>query len=209
MTAGDAREALRPVVLGLTGSVGMGKSTTARMFAEAGCAVWDADAVVHRLYGPGGAAVAPIRALRPEAVIDGTVSRQALKTWIDSDPDAFAQIERAVHPLVAEDRATFLAGATSDVVVLDIPLLYETGADAEMDAVVVVTAPPEVQRDRVLDRPGMTEAQFRAILAKQLPDADKRARADYIVETVSPDAARAAVREILEDLRRQDARNRS
>lgn len=195
----------RPIVLGLTGSVGMGKSTTARMFAEAGCAVWDADAAVHRLYGPGGAAVGPIGQLRPEAVIRGAVSRPALKAWIAEDPMALSQIEGVVHPLVAKDRSTFLGSTSSDIVVLDIPLLFETGAERETDAVAVVTAPPEVQRDRVMDRPGMTESQFALMLSKQLPDAEKRARADYIIETTSLDAARAAVDAIIKDLRTRHA----
>ncbi|OSP55345.1 dephospho-CoA kinase [Pseudoruegeria sp. SK021] len=195
----------RPYVLGLTGSIGMGKSTTARLFAEAGCAVWDADAAVHRLYAAGGAAVAPLRALRPEAIVAGAVSRPALKDWIATDPTAFDQIEAVVHPLVAEDRVRFLSAAESDIVVLDIPLLFETGRHGDMDAVIVVSAPPAVQRARVLARPGMTDAQFEAILARQIPDAEKRQRADYVIETTDMPTARSAVAAIIDQIRGQNA----
>lgn len=192
----------KPFLLGLTGSIGMGKSTTAAMFAEAGVPVWDADAAVHRLYGAGGAAVEPMRALHPAAIIDGAVSRAALKSWIASDPTALKQIEAVIHPLVARDRADFIAdSAGAGIVVLDVPLLFETGAAGAMDAVVVVSAPPEVQRARVLERGTMTEAEFETILAKQTPDSEKRARADFIIETTSPEAARAAVNGILAKIR--------
>ncbi|MFV0243863.1 MAG: dephospho-CoA kinase [Qingshengfaniella sp.] len=195
----------RPFVLGLTGSVGMGKSTTAGLFAQAGCAVWDADAAVHRLYEPGGAAVAPIGRLCPQAVVDGGISRPALKAWMARDPGALQAIEAVVHPLVQADRAAFLAGATADIVVLDVPLLFEIGSVAETDAVVVVTAPPEVQRARVLARPGMTEAHLDAILAKQMPDAEKRKRADYLVETTTVAAAQSAVNAIVNEIRARHA----
>ncbi|WP_372604475.1 dephospho-CoA kinase [Actibacterium sp.] len=192
----------KPFLLGLTGSIGMGKSTTAAMFAEAGVPVWDADAAVHRLYGAGGAAVEPMRALHPAAIIDGAVSRAVLKNWIASDPTALKQIEAVIHPLVARDRADFIAdNAGAGIVVLDVPLLFETGAAGAMDAVVVVSAPPEVQRARVLERGTMTEAEFETILAKQTPDSEKRARADFIIETTSPEAARAAVNGILAKIR--------
>ncbi|MCB1358246.1 MAG: dephospho-CoA kinase [Maritimibacter sp.] len=192
----------RPIVIGLTGSIGMGKSTTAAMFAEAGLAVWDADVAVHRLYAPGGLAVEPIRALRPEAVIDGTVDRDALKAWIMSDPSALAQIEAIVHPLVAEDRADFIAQTKADIVVLDIPLLFEIGTVDEVDTVVVVTAPADVQRKRVLERDRMDEATFETILAKQMPDAEKRARADFVIETVELESAREQVHKVIEAVRR-------
>lgn len=199
----------RPFALGLTGSIGMGKSTALRLFAEAGCAVWDADAAVHRLYEPGGAAVAPVAALHPPALVAGGISRPALKDWIAAEPAALGWIERVVHPLVAADRAAFLAATPADVAVFDVPLLFETGAEAAFDAVAVVSAPPELQRARVLDRPGMTEAQFEALKAKQMPDADKRARADYIIPSATPEEARAAVTAILNEIRGRNARDRS
>ena len=184
---------MTPFRLGLTGSIGMGKSTTAGFFRDAGVPVWDADAAVHRLYAPGGAAVAPLAAAFPAALRDGGIDRIALKSAIAADTSALARIEGIVHPLVAADRAAFLAAATGPLVVLDIPLLFETGAEARMDATLLVTAPPEVQRARVLARPGMTEAQFATILSRQMPDRQKRARADHIIETLGHDAARACV----------------
>lgn len=187
--------------LGLTGSIGMGKSTTAKMFAEEGCAVWDADAAVHRLYAKGGAAVAPMQAAFPAAIENGAVSRVALKELIAADPAALPRIEAIVHPLVAADRADFLASAPSDIAVLDIPLLFETGGETAMDAVACVIIPPEVQRERVLARNTMTEAQFEAIRAKQLPAKEKCARADYVIETDTLDHARSQVRAVIHDIR--------
>ncbi len=192
---------MTPFRLGLTGSIGMGKSTTAVMFAEAGVAVWDADAAVHRLYANGGAAVAPMAALHPAAVNEGAVDRMALKGWIAKDPSALQQIETVVHPLVAADRAAFLARAKGDIVVLDIPLLFEKGTEQDVDATLLVTAPAVLQRARVLARPGMTEAQFSAILARQMPDAEKRGRATHIIETLSLDSARAAVLALISYIR--------
>lgn len=188
-------------ILGLTGSIGMGKSTTAQMFVDEGCALWDADAAVHRLYGPGGAAVAPLGLIWPEVVEDGNVSREALKKVIAADPEALKRIEGIVHPLVAEDRRAFLAEAQADIVVLDIPLLFEGGSERSMDAVVVVSVAPEVQKARVLARGTMSEAQFEMIRAKQMPDAEKRARADYVVTTDTMDHARAQVRQIVSEIR--------
>ena len=190
------------VVLGLTGSIGMGKSTTARMFAEAGVPVWDADAAVHRLYGPGGPAVGPVAALRSAAVKDGGVDRVALTEWIASDPSALQRLEAVVHPLVAADRRAFLDRTDAGVILLDIPLLFEAGGADEVDRIVVVTAPAEVQRARVLARPGMTPAALETLLARQVPDAEKRARADYIVETTTLEGARQSVHNILRGLRR-------
>ena len=188
--------------LGLTGSIGMGKSTTAALFAQQGCAIWDADAAVHRLYAPGGAAVAPMAALFPEAVIDSAVSRDALKAIIGRDPQALKQIEQVVHPLLATDRADFVAHAQSDILVFDIPLLFETGGNARMDAVVAVSAPADVQRQRVLQRGTMTEVQFQAILAKQMPDTEKRARADFVIETDTLDHAHQQVEAVVQHIRK-------
>jgi len=181
----------------------MGKSTTAQMFAELGIPVWDADAAVHRLYAPGGLAVAPVAQLCPAAIVNGAVDRTVLKDWIANDPTALRRIEAVVHPLVASDRADFIARTDADIVLFDIPLLFETGADAAMDAVVVVSAPPDIQRARVFERPGMTGAQFDTIKAKQLPDAEKRARADYIIETLNLEDARAAVQSCLNDIKQR------
>ncbi|WP_372893029.1 dephospho-CoA kinase [Rhodosalinus sp.] len=189
--------------LGLTGSIGMGKTATARIFAEEGCAVWDADAAVHRAYAKDGPAVGPLGAVFPEAIEDGSVSREALRRIIAGDSDALSRIEAIVHPLVTADRARFAGEAGSDIVVFDIPLLFETGAEREMDAVAVVTAPAEEQRRRVLARGSMSEADFEGILARQMPDAEKRARADYVIVTDTPEHARQQVREILADIRRR------
>ncbi|QDY69983.1 dephospho-CoA kinase [Qingshengfaniella alkalisoli] len=191
--------------LGLTGSIGMGKSTTARMFSDLGCAVWDADAAVHRLYAEGGAAVEPMRKLRPVALMDGTVSRDRLKEWIATDPDALRQIEAVVHPLVAQDRADFLADCPSDIAVLDIPLLFETGAEGSVDGVAVVSAPHAMQRERVLARPGMTAEQFDQILARQMPDAEKRMRATWVIPTDTLETAKAAVKRVVQEIRGKDA----
>ena len=188
-------------VVGLTGSIGMGKSTTAQLFADEGCPVWDADAAVHRLYAKGGLAVAPMQAVFPEAIEDGAVSRERLKAIIARDASALKRIEAVVHPLVAQDRAGFLARHPDEIVILDIPLLFETGAADQMDAVVVVSVDAAEQRRRVLGRGTMSAAQFETILAKQTPDAEKREKADYIVLTTSPAEARRQVREILADIR--------
>ncbi len=192
-----------PYRLGLTGSIGMGKSTTAGFFREAGVPVWDADAAVHRLYGPGGAAAGPVGRLCPQAVNGGAVDRAVLKAWIAQDPSALSRLEAVVHPLVAADREDFVAAVRGPLVVLDIPLLFEVGA--EVDGVLVVTAPQEVQRARVLSRPGMSEAQLDQILARQMPDAEKRARADFVIETLDMDSTRAAVQDLVARLGGCDA----
>ncbi len=197
----------RPRIIGLTGSIGMGKTTTAAMFAEAGVPVWDADAAVHRLYAPGGAALPAVAALCPEAVTEGGIDRATLKRWLTATPDGLQRLEAAVHPLVAADRARFIAEAAeagAPLVLLDIPLLFETGGDALCDTTVAVSAPPETQRARVLARPGMTEAQFAQLLARQMPDAEKSARADHVIETTSLDTARAAVHALLDRLQRPE-----
>lgn len=187
------------IVLGLTGSIGMGKSVTARFFAEAGVPVHDADAAVHRLYE--GEAVAAIEAAFPGATAAGKVDRRKLGERVLGDRDALARLESIVHPLVREAERRFLAAAAekgAPLVVLDIPLLFETGGDARVDAVVVVSAPQELQRARVLARPDMTEAKLDAILSKQTPDSEKRARAHFVVDSSHGfDSARAQVRGIL------------
>ena len=192
------------IVVGLTGSIGMGKSATLAAFADLGVPVWDADAAVHRLYGPGGAGVAPIRALAPDAVGTLGVDRAKLRAAILADPALLKRVEAAIHPLVAVDRDAFLAEARADgaaLAVCDIPLLFETGADAWLDQVVVVSAPADIQHARVLGRLGMTAEALEAILARQVPDAEKRARADYIVDTgQSKDYARTQVAAILAGL---------
>ena len=194
--------------LGLTGSIGMGKTTTARMFAELGCAVWDADAAVHRMYEKEGAAIEPIRREFPDAVVDGAVSRDVLKQLIGADPTVLRQIEKIVHPLVAADRDRFVANSRSDITVLDIPLLFETGGDKRVDCVAVVSAPADVQRQRVLEREGMTEEVFLSILSKQVPDEIKRERADFIINTaLGFDYARAQVQEIINTLLSSDSDN--
>ena len=193
----------KPFVLGLTGSIGMGKSTTAQMFAEEGLPVWDADATVHHLYKPGEPAALAIAELFPQAMDpDGRVNRPRLRALINDDPSVLDRLNAAVHPLVAADRARFLAQATAPIVLLDVPLLYEIGLDKACDAVAVVSAPPEVQRERVLMR-GMSDAEFQLILSRQLPDAEKRRRADYIIPTTGLEGARQAVKDVLADIRRK------
>ena len=197
-------------ILGLTGSVGMGKSATAKMFADEGVPVSDADATVHRLYEH--EAVAPIEAAFPGTTAGGKVDRVKLGERVIGNADELRRLEAIVHPLVAAARDAFLAAAERSgaaVAVLDIPLLYETGGDKLCDAVVVVSAPPEMQRERVLARPAMTEAKFAAILSKQTPDAEKRARADFVVDTSRGfDAARAQVRDILAKVANMPKRRR-
>lgn len=192
-------------LLGLTGSIGMGKSTTAQIFANLGCAVWDADAAVHRLYAPGGSAVLPMRLEFPAAIADGGVSRAALRAIIAANDTALARTEAIVHPLVAADRQAFLAKTANDIAVLDIPLLFETGYDAIMDGTVCVTAPPEVQRARVLERGTMSDAQLDAILAKQMPDEEKRARATWIITTDTLEHARAQVQVVIDSIKQDIA----
>ncbi|MFZ1679614.1 MAG: dephospho-CoA kinase [Rhizobiaceae bacterium] len=187
------------IVVGLTGSIGMGKTTTARMFADAGIPVHDADAAVHRLYT--GRAAPLIEAAFPGTVSAGTVDRARLSAAVVGNEAAMKRLEAIVHPLVRKEEDAFLeaaraAGAT--MAILDIPLLFETGRDARMDAVIVVTADPQIQRQRVLERPGMTAEKFEAILSRQTPDAEKRRRADFIIDTGQGlDAARNTVADII------------
>lgn len=186
-------------VIGLTGSIGMGKTTTARFFADAGVPVHDADATVHRLYE--GEAAAAIEAAFPGTAVGGKVDRNKLAARVLGDQAALRQLEAIVHPLVRQEEARFLADAEkrgAAVAVLDIPLLLETRGEERVDAIVTVSAPPEVQRERVLQRPGITEEKLEAMIANQLPDAEKRRRADFIVDTSQGfDAARAQVAQIL------------
>ena len=189
------------IVLGLTGSIGMGKSTTAGLFADEGAVVWNADEAVHRLYASGGAAVGPVGEAFPGVVVDGAVDRTRLAEALGRDETAFRRLEAIVHPLVARGRLEELEAARTGGVrlaVLDIPLLFEGGGAAGFDAVVVVTADAETQAERVLARPGMTRERFEAILARQTPDAEKRRLADFIVHTDRGlDAARDQVRDIV------------
>ena len=191
--------------LGLTGSIGMGKSTTAAMFREAGVPVYDADAAVADLYLAGGAAVAPLEAAFPGVTRDGAVDREALRQRVLGDDAAMARLNAVVHPLLGRDRVAFFAraeAAEADMVVLDIPLLFETGGHVNMDAVVVVTAPAEMQRARVLARDGMTPERLDAILSRQVADAEKRARAHFVVDTSRGlEAAREQVNEIIAVMR--------
>ncbi|MCP1199103.1 dephospho-CoA kinase [Notoacmeibacter sp. MSK16QG-6] len=187
--------------IGLTGSIGMGKSTTARMFADEGVMVYDADAAVHRLYAKGGAAVDPVGRAFLGTVVDGEIDRDALRSRVVGDEKAMKKLEQIVHPLVRAEEAVFLKRATRNgapFVVFDIPLLFETDGESRMDAVVVVSAPEEEQRRRVLERGTMTEAEFNRILERQVPDVEKRRRADFIIETgQGMEFARDQVREII------------
>ncbi len=192
------------IAIGLTGSIGMGKSTTAKLFAEAGAFVWDADAAVHRLYAPGGAGVSAIARLAPGAAGPDGVDRAALRAAILADPPLLKRVEAAIHPLVAEDRAAARARAEGEgyaVAVFDIPLLFETDGARAFDLVAVASAPAHHQRARVLDRPGMTLEAFEAILAKQVPDEEKCRRADVVIDTSGGiDEARAQVRALMAKL---------
>ena len=194
------------IILGLTGSIGMGKSTTAAMFKEAGIPVYDADAAVHEIYEPGGAAVGPLSERFGDILKNGGVDRAALRAKVVDNPEAMRDLEAIVHPLVGLSQMSFRQQALESgafFAVLDIPLLFETGGDARCDYVAVVTAPADVQRDRVLERGEMSEDQFEQIKAKQMPDADKRARADFIINTAFGfDFARAQVQSIIELLNR-------
>lgn len=197
----------KPFVIGLTGSIGMGKSETAKLFGRLGIPVHDADATVHALYERGGRAVEAIARAFPATVRDGRVDRAALAKEIGRDPTALAKLEAIVHPLVTEERKDFLdqsARNGAEMVVFDIPLLFETGRESEVDAIVVVSAPEAVQRARVLARPGMTNERFETLGARQVPDAEKRAKADFVVETDRGiDDAFEQVKRIVAEIRRR------
>jgi len=197
------------ITLGLTGSIGMGKSTTAAMFRAAGIPVYDADAAVAEIYLKGGAAVEPLEATFPGVTRDGAVDREALRQRVLGDDEAMAKLNAVVHPLLGKDRLAFFAKAQADkadLVVLDIPLLFETGGERNMNAVAVVSAPADQQRQRVLAREGMTPERLDAILARQLPDAEKRARADFVIDTGRGlEAAEAQVSAVIAEVRAQAA----
>lgn len=195
------------IIVGLTGSIAMGKTETANMFANSGVPVHDSDLAVHDLYAKAGAAVAPIKAVFPDFLTENAIDREALARHISKDETALGKIEAIVHPLVSEHRRRFLQQhhhRNTPVVVLDIPLLFETGKDQEVDRIIVVTAPHELQRARALARPGMDEQKFETLLARQMPDQQKREKADYIIETgTSLDHSFKQVTEILKDLKTQ------
>ncbi len=194
----------KPYVIGLTGGIGMGKSETAKLFAAEGVAIHDADAAIARLYAKGGDAVEPIARAFPGSVKNGAVDRPALSALVVGDPPALGKLEALVHPLVVEDRKQFLRDATAPIVLFDVPLLFETGADKEMDAVVVVSAPETLRRQRVLGRPGMTAEKFERLKARQLDDTKKRQQADYVLTTDKGlDDAREQVKMILADIRKK------
>ena len=200
------------ILIGLTGSIGMGKSTTAAIFRELGVPVWDADAVVHALYEVGGAAVGPVGEAFPGSVVNGAIDRPALGAMVHGDHDAFGRLERIVHPLVVGDRNAFILKAREEghaVAVFDIPLLFETGAQDQVDAVVVVSAPAEVQRARVLARPGMDETRFAALLERQTPDHHKRAHADFIIDSSQGlESAVTQVKAVLDAVHSPDFKSR-
>ena len=195
------------ILIGLTGSIGMGKSATAALFEAEGVPIFDSDAAVHTLYSPGGAAVEPVGAAFGDVLSKGAIDRAKLSTVLKADPSGFAKLENIVHPLVEAERTKFVQTALAsqaEAVLFDIPLLYETGGEAAVDVVVVCHAPDKVRRDRVLQRPGMTEEKLDLILARQMPEAEKLRRADYAVETSQGlEQAREQVRDILADIERR------
>jgi dephospho-CoA kinase len=196
------------IVLGLTGSIGMGKSTTAKLFAEAGVPVYDADAAVHRLYE--GEAAPVIEVAFPGTTINGKVDRNKLSACVVHDPAAMKRLEEIVHPMLGASRQKFLRDAEQSgaaVAVVDVPLLFETGGEKNVDAVVVVTTSPELQRERILARPSMTQQKFEGILVRQMPDAEKRRRAHFVVDTSHGlDPVRARIRDILEEAAKMPSR---
>ena len=194
---------MRPFLLGLTGSIGTGKSTACAMFADRGIPVWDADAAVHRLYSRNGAAVDPVAELCPRALVSGQIDREVLRDWIADDQDNLARLEAVVHPPVAADRADFINATNAPIMLFDIPLLFETGADKWLDAVAVVSVDEDIQRQRVMSRPGMAENRFQLILSKQMPDVEKRQKADYLIPSDTLESAEKAVEGILTAIKDQ------
>ena len=188
-------------LLGLTGSIGMGKSTTAGFFKDAGCDVWNADVAVHRLYAKQGAAVAPLSNLFPKALIEGAISRQVLKQELQKNPDLIGQLEAIVHPLVVQDRQKFIDSAQSDILVFDIPLLFETGADVHMNAVICVTIDEKEQKKRVLERGTMNEEMFEQVKSRQWSNFQKCEKADFVILTDTLEHVHAQVESILAKLR--------
>jgi dephospho-CoA kinase len=190
-------------LLGLTGSIGMGKSTTAALFAARGCLIWDADLAVHRAYNEGGDGVAEIKKIATTAIDSNSVNRDKLRTLILEDPTLLAKIEAIIHPIVQKDRQAFIASNPGSILVFDIPLLFELNSEADFDAVACVLSTFEMQKTRVMARPGMTRTHLEMIIGKQLPAADKAARANYIINTATKDIARATVDSIIKDIKRK------
>jgi dephospho-CoA kinase len=190
-------------LLGLTGSIGMGKSSTAALFAARGCLIWDADLAVHRAYNEGGDGVAEIKKIATTAIDSNSVNRDKLRTLILEDPTLLAKIEAIIHPIVQKDRQAFIASNPGSILVFDIPLLFELNSEADFDAVACVLSTFEMQKTRVMARPGMTRAHLEMIISKQLPAADKAARANYIINTATKDIARATVDSIIKDIKRK------
>ena len=197
------------IILGLTGSIGMGKTTTSGLFADEGCPVFNADKAVHQLYAKGGRAVPLINAVFPDAVVNGAVERSVLGAHMRADPLKLKVLESFIHPWVEDMRKSFFDASrkeNADIVVLDIPLLFETGGDKKVDYTVTVSAPAEVQKSRVMARPGMTEELFNMLLSRQLPDEEKRSRADFVLSTgVSIPETRKQVQELVRKLRANEA----
>lgn len=187
-------------LLGLTGSIGMGKSTTAQIFVEHGCKLWDADQAVHKAYATGGAAVLPIQKHFPDAIVDGAVSRAKLKDILSAAPHRIPELEAIVHPIVTADRQRFISGHEEGVLVFDIPLLFETNSETQFDATACVATSPENQKTRVMARGGMTEHMFELILSKQMPSSEKQQKADYVICTDTHSTAKRDVMSILDQI---------
>lgn len=190
-------------LLGLTGSIGMGKSTTATLFAKKGCAIWDADSTVHKAYSVGGLAVPQISKLFPEAISSGAVDRKKLKEILSEKPKLLSELEDIIHPLVKQDRDSFIATNTSRILVFDIPLLFELSSQTDFDAVACVATSQKLQESRVLSRPGMTKRHLEIITSRQLPSTDKCARSDYVIDTTSMESAEICVKDVVSDIEKR------